>query len=39
VAKLHLQLVHLLFVNLPLHLAICMSGFRVDFIRDQAFAF
>ena len=38
-AKLHLQLVHLLVVNLSLHLAVCMIGFRVDFIRDQAFAF
>ena len=35
-AKLHLQLVHLLVVNLSLRLAVCMIGFRVDFIRDQA---
>src|SRR5262249_33880494 len=37
-AKLHLQLLQLLFVNLSLHLAVRVAGSRVSFAHDRAVA-
>src|ERR1700742_3622017 len=37
--KLYLQLLQLLLVGLSLHLAVCVSGFRVCVVQNRAVAF